>query len=689
MNGPLIRIPWPGREPGESDTYLAREWIVTNGLGGYASGTLLGIITRRYHGYLVAALPAPFGRVMMLNDLSEHVELANTNAYQLGGEERVGVPLKVENGRYLSEFRLEAGQPVWTYQLEDAVVEKRLVLIHGQNTVHVTYRLVSGADHIRIMLRPLLHFRPHEDAVGAPLGGSYVLMIAEERYEVALADKLPPLRFLCMAPQAQLTVETLKIHQVVYRIEERRGYPAHGDLWSPGYFHTEIPKGGMATLVASTEPWENIQALMPLDAAAAETERRRRLLEQARTKAPRNDPEPTALNDTIAELVLASDQFLVTPAGRKQDTARARAVGDEIRTVIAGYHWFTDWGRDTMISLEGLTLSVGRFTQAAWILRTFGQAIRDGLLPNLFPEGRNDGLYHTADATLWFFHAIHRYTELTGDRSVLNMLLPKLVDIFEHHMRGTRFGIGVDPKDGLLTQGAEGYALTWMDAKVDDWVVTPRRGKAVEINALWYNALRLLEGWLKDDGQTEPAARVAQAAGDAQGSFNARFWSPQANFLLDVVDGPQGDDPACRPNQLLAISLTHPVLDPSHWESVVSIARERLVTRVGLRSLSRDHKDYKPTYDGDLRSRDAAYHQGTVWAWLIGPFIDAWVKVHPDDTDGARELLAGFTAHLQEVGIGTISEIFDAEPPFTPRGCIAQAWSVAEVLRCWHKLGMA
>ena len=385
-----------------------------------------------------------------------------------------------------------------------------------------------------------------------------------------------------------------------------------------------------------------MSALGPADALATEEDRRRRLMQRARDKATGDGCGQAADNETCSQLLLAADQFLITPAGRIKDVARARAVGDEVRTLIAGYHWFTDWGRDTMISLEGITLSTGRFTEAAWILRTFAHYIRDGLIPNLFPEGKNEGLYHTADATLWFFHAIDRYTEVTRDRSVLKMVLPKLVDIFEHHMQGTRFGIGVDPRDGLLKQGAEGYALTWMDAKVEDWVVTPRRGKAVEINALWYNALRLLENWLAEDGQSEAASRVAEAAKKEQESFNKRFWSSQSNFLFDVVDGPDGDDPACRPNQLLAISLKHAVLDPAHWKSVVEVATSQLLTPFGLRSLSPEHKDYKPKYDGDLRSRDAAYHQGTVWAWLIGPFIDAWLKVHPEEPGGAKKFLKGF-----------------------------------------------
>jgi len=351
--------------------------------------------------------------------------------------------------------------------------------------------------------------------------------------------------------------------------------------------------------------------------------------------------------------------------------------------VIAGYHWFTDWGRDTMISLDGLTLCTGRHTEARWILHTFGHYVRDGLIPNLFPEGENQGLYHTADATLWYFHALDRYLSASGDRELLGSLLPVMADIVSHHVRGTRFGIGVDESDGLLRQGEEGVQLTWMDAKVGDWVVTPRRGKAVEINALWYNALCLLAGWLEGDGRERDARDLREAAARVCESFNRRFWYAAGGHLYDVVDGPGGDDPACRPNQVLAFSLRHPVLERARWEPVLNVVRERLLTPVGLRSLAPGHPDYKSRYYGDLRSRDAAYHQGTVWAWLIGPFVDAWLKVHPGETKRARGLLEGFVPHLDEACVGSVSEIFDADAPFTPRGCVAQAWSVAELLRCW------
>jgi len=412
------------------------------------------------------------------------------------------------------------------------------------------------------------------------------------------------------------------------------------------------------------------------EALAAEVERTRRLLDSA---------PAAARTGAAAQLVLAADQFIIRPVGRVRDTVRAAAVGDEIRTVIAGYHWFTDWGRDTMISLEGLALTTGRHREAGFILRTFAQYVRDGLIPNLFPDGSDEGLYHTADATLWFFHALERHAQVTGYWSLVQEVVPVMREIVEAHLRGTRFGIAVDPADGLLRQGAEGYQLTWMDAKVDGWVVTPRRGKAVEINALWYNALCLLARWECDLGDQERARRYGEAGARTRESFNQRFWFADGGYLYDVIDGPEGNDAACRPNQILAISLPNPVLDQERWAAVVDVVRQRLVTPVGLRSLSPDHPDYKARYFGDLRTRDAAYHQGTVWAWLIGPFIDAWLKVHPDDRAGARSLLDGLIAHLPEFGVGSIAEIFDAEAPYTPRGCVAQAWSVAEVLRCLVK----
>jgi predicted glycogen debranching enzyme len=665
------RLEWGPTDEGRQ-SLAWREWLVTNGLGGYASGTVSDGLTRRYHGLLIAALPSPFGRTMMLNHVWETLRWPDGRIVPLHTVVETTEGKEFSSARYLTGFRLESGLPVWTYEVDDVRFEKRVLMPHLQNTTHVAYRLLS-ANPVRLELRPFVAFRLHEAPVSHPIAAPYLVQAIGDRFEIAPGGDLPPLRVFVYGSDKAFTLQERTFGPAMYALEHGRGYESTGDLWSPGYLRLTLAPDAPGTLVASTETWETIGALNPDELPHAEHRRRRRLIESA-ARVP-----STGL---AAELVLAADQFIITPSGRVEEAARARASGDEVRTIVAGYHWFTDWGRDTMISLEGLALCTGRQREAGYILRTFGHYVRDGLIPNMFPEGTKEGLYHTADASLWFFHAVHRYVLATDDRSTLRQLLPRLTSIFEHHVRGTRFGIGVDPRDGLVRQGQEGYQLTWMDAKVDDWVVTPRRGKAVEINALWYNALCLLGGWLREEGNPL-AVEVEDAAARVRDSFNARFWYEDGGYLYDVIDGEQGNDSACRPNQILAISLAHPVLARERWPPVFDVVRERLLTPVGLRSLAPGHRDYKPQYYGDLRARDAAYHQGTVWGWLIGPFIDAWLKLNPDDTAGARRVLDGFAAHLNEAGIGTLSEIFDAERPYTARGCIAQAWSVAEVLRAW------
>jgi predicted glycogen debranching enzyme len=650
--------------PPDRDVLHRREWIVANGLGGYASGTLGGVPTRRYHGMLVAALPNPAGRVMMLNSLAEGVKLPDHTRADLGWVAPV-----YSSGRTLElvDFQLELGLPVWRYRGLGVTIERRVFLAYGHNTTYVMYRVLEGPT-VKLELRPSLQFRGHDDPVSVAVPEAYSLHAYGARIDLAAPSPLPGLRLHLHAPRPTFVIQPMNVPDLAYETEESRGYESRGQLYSPGRFRTHLAPDTSVALVASTEPWETVRTMSPEDALAAEQERRHRLLDAA---------QPKARVGVAAELVLAADQFVIRPAGRHEDHVRARAVGDEAWTVIAGYHWFTDWGRDTMISLEGLTIATGRIAEAGSILRMFAHHVRDGLVPNMFPEGANSGLYHTADATLWFFHAIDRYLQASNDQRTLAGLLPTLRSIIDHHMRGTKFGIGVDPKDGLLRQGAPGYQLTWMDAKAGDWVVTPRRGKAVEINALWYNALRLMERW-----DTEHAAEMKAAADRAQASFNARFWNPATGYLFDIVDGEHGDDAACRPNQLFAISLPHPVLAPERWEPVLAIAERELLTPVGLRSLSRSHPDYKRNYHGDLLTRDAAYHQGTVWSWLIGPYVDARLRVRPDDLGGARRALEGLIAHLGEYCIGNVGEVFDAEEPYAPGGCIAQAWGVAELLRC-------
>ena len=657
----------------------APEWLVTNGLGGYASGTMTGLITRRFHGYLVAALPAPRGRTMMLNHLSTTI---STDAGQARlSEEQAGATDEPMAG--LREFRLELGLPVWTFEHEGHVIEQRVMMPHRQNTVLITFTRISGPGTIRISVRPWVHFRPHEGALSGLITNRYALRVIAGQYEIedTLDPTLPPLRMKLVGARTTFLLGDHTIRNVKYLIEQSRGYDASGDLYSAGTFHVDLETGVPVTVVASVEDWRSINALSPEQALTSERMRRERLVKSA---------HPALQTALGSEFVLAADQFIIHPAGRLEDAAKAHATGDEERTIIAGYHWFTDWGRDTMISLEGLTLATGRIAEAGYILRTFAKYLKDGLIPNMFPEGTGEGLYHTADATLWFFHATKRYVETSGDRDTLHRLLPRLEQIIDLHQRGTRFGIRIDPADGLLAQGAPGYQLTWMDAKVGDLVVTPRRGKSVETNALLYNALRLMEQWmLIERGDEGAAKRYAGLADRVKESFNARFWNESKSALFDVIDGEDGDDDAIRPNQLFAISLPHPVLDPQRWKSVLDVVHDQLLTPYGLRSLAPNHPDYQPQYFGDLRARDLAYHQGTVWPWLVGPFVDAWRRVYPERMQDLKPVAESLGKHLMSGCVGSVSEIFDAEPPYTPRGCCAQAWSVAEILRLMTAMGEA
>ena len=640
---------------------IGREWLVTNGLGGYASGTLAGPPTRRYHSLLVAALPAPLGRLALLANLDERVRLASRRVTWLNRGEQTSMAS-------LRDFRLVGGLPVWRYEFDAIVLEKRILMPNEHNSILVTYTLVQG-DGVRLGLRPMLGVRMHEAPVNRTVPEAPVVSAHERWIDVTVGESVPTIRLAVRGHDASFTVDALS-EDLHYDLEEQRGYPADGRTWSPGYYKLDLAEGEQVTFIASTESPAALDALSPEAAWEIELERRSRLLIAA------GSPLPDSLT---AELVLAADQFVIKPATRTVDTARARAAGENARSIIAGYHWFTDWGRDTMISLDGLALSTGRAAEARDTLMTFAQHLRDGLIPNLFPEGDQHGLYHTADATLWFFHAIDRYATLTRDVDTVRSLLPALDEIVSAHRAGTRFGIRVDA-DGLLTQGDPALPLTWMDAKVEDWVVTPRRGKPVEINALWFNALCLLSEWRRaldvEAPELDDLARLTKQ------SFNQRFWFEGGGYLYDIVDGEAGDDSSCRPNQILSFALRHPVLDESRWEAVLNVVSTRLLTPFGLRTLEPGHPDFKAQYFGDLRARDAAYHQGTVWAWLLGPFIDAWLRVHPGEHAQARTFLGAFDAHLNEACIGSISEVFDATEPHAPRGCIAQAWSVAEILRC-------
>jgi len=633
--------------------FAGKEWLVTNGLGGYASGTVTGESHRRHDGILVAAQPAPLGRTVMIDRLVETLRL----------EDGATVPLF----DLLAEFRLETGLPIWRFEGRGIVIERRLALPHGQNTTHIEYRLLAGAK-VTLVLRPWLNIRANDGWLDHPLPVPAVAREEGGRLELSQGD-LPPVRLHLRGPDLGLRLDGGTEIEAFYPIEKQRDYPSLSPLWSPGSLSATLAAEPIA-LVITAEPWETADALSTAEAFAAEAERRHRLIAQA---------APTLRAGAAAQMVLAADSFLFDPRTRLGLVARAKALGEDLCTVMAGYPWFMDWGRDTMISLEGLTLVTGRWREAKAILCTFAHYIRDGLIPNNIPDGRAEGVYNAADATLWFFHAVDRYVAHTGDEDTLRRLLPRLVDILEAHRRGTRFGIGQDPADGLLRQGDPALMLTWMDS------ATPRRGKPVEINALWYNALCLMEGWLGQTGDAEGAARAGADAERARQAFNRRFWNPATGCLFDVVDGEDGDDPAPRCNQILALSLPHPVLAREHWPAVVEFVRDHLVTPVGLRSLSPKATDYRGAYVGDLHSRDFAYHRGTIWPWLLGPFVDAWLRVHPGDREGARAFLEGLIPRLSDYCAGTIAEVFDGDAPHAARGCTAQAWSVAEWLRAWAR----
>ena len=665
----LPRLSFDWKDGADFGVGVYHEWLLTNGRGGYASGSVVGCNTRRYHGLFIPTLEK-LGRTVLLARLEE-VALVEGQRYRLTSEEHADGTTVEDGARHLRHFHLEGLIPVWDYAVGKARLRRRFVMVHGEDTIFIQWEHVAGPE-VTLHLRPFPVLRPHDGPLPTRAPDA-IVTLRGPLVELRNGEDGPRMRIRLYSdgPTPFVSLEETSTPQHL-RVEKARGYDFTEVQHSPGFFAATLKPGGTLGFGLTAESAANLER-EPAVVFERELLRQQRLLERAPLHAQ---------TDVPARLVLAADQFIIDPP-RPADAAWARSMGLDARSVIAGYPWFTDWGRDTMISLDGLTLATGRYREAAAILRTFQHYVRDGLIPNYFPDGENDGVYHTADATLWFFHAVDRYLEETGDDTLLRDLFPTLSDIVAHHQKGTRFHIGVDPTDGLLRQGQEGYQLTWMDAKVEGWVVTPRRGKAVEINALWFNALRLMAGWAHRLGQD--AGPYQAAAERAQASFNQRFWNEAAGCLFDVVDGEDGrEDPHVRPNQVFAISLRHPVLKRERWAQVLDVVRRELVTPVGLRSLAPGSKDYKPKYDGDLRARDAAYHQGTVWGWLIGHYVDATLKVTPD-LKAARALLAGMEDHLSHAGIGQISEIFDATEPYRPRGCFAQAWSVAEALRVFSK----
>jgi len=652
-----------------SCAHFEREWLVTNGIGGFASGTVGGLNTRRYHGLLIAALRPPVERTVMVAKLDATARYADVTVNLASNEYGDGT-IHPKGFRHLHSFRLDGQIPVWTWLIRDALLEQRVWMTHGENTTCVGYKLLRGTQPLDLELAPLCtyrdyhgHHRGFRDAALFDAGPGF-----GPGFEVVAYPGATPYRILLEGGSYELATEWNWNHK--HREESARGLDDAEDLFRPAILRMRLAPGESAAVIltaASGSP-QAAQA-----SARCERERQARLV--ADTKAP----------GWIRQLRLAADQFIV-----ERSDARGCSLGS---TVIAGYPWFSDWGRDTMIALPGLALATGRFEIAASILRTFARFVSEGMIPNRFPDAGEQPEYNTVDATLWFFIAAHEYFRRQDDAALSAELYPILDGIVAAHVRGTRFGIRVDPKDGLLFSGEPGVQLTWMDAKIGDWVVTPRIGKCVEINALWVNALLILRSIAESQGDRNRAAESAAMAARAAHSFNERFWHEAGGYLYDVIDGPEGMtdgaghrlDASIRPNQLFAISLPHQLLPPDRAASVVAICARELWTPVGLRSLAPSDPAYAPRYEGGPRERDAAYHQGTVWSWLLGPFALAHHRVH-GDAPAALEFLGGMQSHLDAACVGQVSEIFDGDAPFTPRGCFAQAWGVAETLRAWSEL---
>lgn len=627
-----------------------REWLVTNGLGGYAMGTVSGVPSRSYHGLLIAALSPPVERTLLVSGLEETVRWADGITDACGPERLVA-------------FALEGSVPRWRFAWGETLLEKRVWMAQGANTTYVSYRLVRGGPLELTLTACVQHrsqhggVRPRLDLVPQPMG-------LEVRPAAA-----PPFVLRSDGGDWRLEDPPLWVEGIPLAAEAERGLASTAEhLRAATLTVTLSDRHPGVTVVASTSRDARTDGDQALAGRRAHEQALLRAWEAAQ---PVLAPLAPAW---IRQLVLAADAFVVErlPAGA---------------SLIAGYPWFNDWGRDTMISLAGLTLATGRCDTAERILRTFAAHVSHGLIPNSFPDRADQpldqGAYNTVDATLWFFQALAEHRTASGSDALVGELFPRLEAILEHHVGGTWSGIRMDPADGLLSAGEGETQLTWMDAKPADRAITPRHGKAVEVNALWVNALRAMAGFA---GLTGADPGRWQALADRAAAGFQRFWNPRMGCCFDVIDGPSGrPDDRLRPNQLLALSLPEPLLSREQAAGVLALCGRRLLTRHGLRTLDPADPDYRGHYGGDAQRRDGAYHQGTVWAWWLGPFARAHFALH-GDAARALSYLEPMADHLGAAGLGSVSEIFDGDPPHAPRGCIAQAWSVAQVLAAWTEI---
>ena len=659
MSAPIV-VKFGPEICGASDVGSEREWLVTNGLGGFACGTVTGILTRRYHGLLIAAVPEQ-GRVLLVSKAEEVVRYAGRD-YALGANRWSTGAVEPQGFRYIEKFYLAGSVPVWRYACAEAVLEKRVWMQDGANTTFVRYELIYASAPADLEVKVLVNYRDIHETTHAD-GWKTSITAVPQGLRVVARQGAIPIFALSDVAKADARGEWYRNYDLV--VDRERGLDDREDHLLAGVFGARLAPGGSVTFAFSTDakpPLENRAAL------AAREGLDQRLLENWIAAHPRAALEAP---HWIWQLVLAAAQF---PVRRRTSDGRERW------SMVAGYPWFGEWGRDAMIALPGATLETGRPDVARSMLQEFPRFAQQGLLPNTFSENGEPAAYNSVDSTLWYFQALHQYVMHTADLNIVRDVFDVLASMIDWHVRGTRYGIHMDPDDGLLYAGEPGMQITWMDAKVDDRPITARIGKPVEVNALWFNALHTMAGFAAKLGK--PAEEYTRLAERVRNSF-ARFWNQQGQYCFDVIDGPNGNDAALRPNQIFAVALPESPLDADRSKRVVDICASRLLTPHGLRSLDSSDANYCGQYGGPQSERDSCYHQGTVWAWLLGPFVQAHLRVY-GDRQRAFAFLEPMAQHLLAAGLGSISEIFDGDPPFVPRGAFAQAWSVAEILRAWR-----
>ncbi len=642
------------------DEAIKHEWLETNGLGGWAGSTLAGCNTRCYHSLLMAATNGPADRVNLVPKLDEII-LTDGKVCELGVND-YGDVIWPNGNQYLQSFTKELF-PEWFYQVEGIQLKKTICMLQGENTTLILYEILNAESEFTMQLFPLVAARPYHE-----LQKKTDKLWWDVHFEKDVFCNQPfenCSKIYIRVPQASYRHDPKWFYHFHYKAEKGRGLKFEEDLLNHGHFTVQLKKGDSFCVILSTdEPGEKNGLKL------FEKEKNRRIQLIGSIEHP-----------IIQQLALAADQFIVK---RILYNVQREPIDTPGATVIAGYHWFTDWGRDTMISLPGLCLYTGRHNDAKILISSFAKSISMGMIPNRFKDYGEPTEYNNVDGTLWFFIAIYHYVKASKDKKfILKEILPVLTDIIDWHITGTRYHIKVD-EDGLLRAGEPGQQLTWMDAKVENWVVTPRTGKPVEIQALWYNALCIYAELLRLNKNVKLSNEILAKAEITKASFNQIFWYNEGKYLYDVIDELGKPDPTLRPNQLFAISLPFPLIEQEQATQIMKIVTEKLFTSVGLRTLPEDHPNYIGVYEGNPHQRDKAYHQGTVWSWLLGPYIDCLMHTEASRQKGrakAKKIIEDFAYHLNEAGIGTVSEIFDGNAPHLPRGCIAQAWSVAEILR--------